>query len=79
MNKEKLASVLKSDKSPMEKWDSIQKLLEKAGNEAGISFLGHDRQGDSHIHIPSSGQERVSFAPPSLEESLYRPPKVLCW
>ncbi|KAK8830568.1 hypothetical protein WA577_004298, partial [Blastocystis sp. JDR] len=29
MNKEKLTSVLKSDKSAMEKWEAIQKLLEK--------------------------------------------------
>ena len=78
MNKEKLTSVLKSDKSAMEKWEGIQKLLEKAGNEAGVSFVGHDRQGDSDVHIPKAGQKRVAFAPSSVEESVHRASEILC-
>ena len=78
MNKEKLTSVLKSDKSAMEKWEGIQKLLEKAGNEAGVSFVGHDRQGDSDVHVPASGQKRVAFAPSFVEESVHRASEVLC-
>ena len=69
--------MLKSDKSAMEKWEAIQKLLEKAGNEAGVSFVGHDRQGDSDVHVPASGQKRVAFAPSFVEESVHSPPRLL--
>lgn len=70
--------MLKSDKSAMEKWEAIQKLLEKAGNEAGVSFVGHDRQGDSDVHVPETGQKRVAFAPSFVEESVHCASEVLC-
>ena len=70
--------MLKSDKSAMEKWEAIQKLLEKVGNEAGVSFVGHDRQGDSDVHVPETGQKRVAFAPSFVEESVHRASEILC-